>query len=182
MTSPEELAKRVTEMIAKESFRIFRRKKFRELNNFPQIDQTEQDRIFNELVASGLALSILMFETIAQKRIGVIEQYLMHARMETLSCYGNMLRNLGVEEEFAGLWKGLIKMRSDEYRKDLKIYLKHGPKTARKNPWPIIVSIGGFKHVTRGKGKPQDPLYKIFLDWICDVTLRIDKILFNGLK
>ncbi|MEK9155928.1 MAG: hypothetical protein AAB360_01330 [Patescibacteria group bacterium] len=35
--------------------------------------------------------------------------------------------------------------------------------------WPQVVTIGGFDHITRGKGKPENPLFKFFLDWITDI-------------
>lgn len=42
MRNPEEIAKQVTEMIAKESYKFFRDKRFKKMNQFEKIDQAEQ--------------------------------------------------------------------------------------------------------------------------------------------
>lgn len=129
---------------------------------------------------SGLALAILTFEALAglnsEKRKD-LEQFFLNLKVEMTSCYGNWLKELGTEAEFADLWKGLIEMRCDEYHKDNDEYLKD--IKIKANPWQHIVSIGGFRHITRGKGKADDELFKIFIHWINNVSKQITKILLK---
>ena len=180
MENTEIIARKITEMIADESYHLFRDKKFRRLNNFEKIDQVEQDRIFNEIVVSGLALAVLMFEALAElnsENRKDLEQLFLNLKVETTSYYGNWLKEMGTEVEFADLWKGLIEMRCDEYHKDRDEYLKD--IKIKANPWKHIVSIGGFRHITRGKGKAEDELFKIFIHWIDNISKQITKILLK---
>ncbi len=57
-----ESGERIAQMIAQESFNLWERKDFRMYINFDNIDQTEQDRIFNELEVSLLGLYVLHFD------------------------------------------------------------------------------------------------------------------------
>lgn len=173
--SPEWAAEDVTDLIAKASFFLFRDKKFRlSFDNFDQMDQIEQDRIFNEIVVSGLVLAILMYETIGElAQNDEKRNYFVELKTEMESRYGNNLRELGVEEEFAGLWKGLIQMRADVYRKDYKKYKIDIGDRLSVNPWTIVVSIGGTDHVSRGKAKPESELFKIFRGWIFNLSEKI---------
>jgi len=166
MKNPEKLARNITEMVANDSFKFFQTKDFVEMSNLKSFEQTEQDRIFNEIVVSGLALAILMFETLGKiTEDERLKQYYMESKTETESRYGNWLKELGSEPEFADSWKPLIRMRTDQYQKDYKKYKKEFDDRAKKNPWIFIVAIGGYDHITRGKGKPKDPLFLHFLHW-----------------
>lgn len=168
---PDEIAKRLTEKIAGESFKLFREPQFHELVNYEKLQKEEQDRIFNEIVLTGLALAILMF--------GYLEEYTKNERakqfyaelqMEMESYYSNWLKELGTPTEFTELWKKLIKMRTDEYRRDYKEHQKELEKDWKKNPWVFVATIGGYHHIRRGKGKPEDPLFKFFLKWVIKIA------------
>lgn len=181
MQNPEIIARKITEMIVNESFRLFRDKKFRNLCKLETFEQVEQDRIFNEIVVSGLALSILMFESLAELNRGKkqdLEQLYLNLKLEMTSCYGNWLKELGTEQKFVDIWKELIEMRCAEYRKNKEKYLKH--MNIEKNPWQHIVSIGGFDHITRGKGKPEDELFQIFIHWVNKISNQIVKTMLNS--
>jgi len=175
MKDPEQVAKKITENIAAKSFKLFRDKKFRRLNNFENIDQVEQDRIFNEIVLTGLALAILTFENLEKRtrETPMFEQYFRYLQLEMANYYGNWLNELGSKPSDVELWKKLVKMRCDEYKKDEKRFLRK--KNSLKNEWPHITAIGGFRHITRGKGKPEDELFIIFIRWIAGIYENISK-------
>ena len=115
---PEEIAKRITEKIAQSSFSFFKNTRFRDLLDFQNLSQIEQDRIFNELVVTGQSAAILMFETLEQRaKTKTAAQFYRDLQIEIESRYSNWLKELGVEPEHFMLWKKLVKMRTQEYRK-----------------------------------------------------------------
>ena len=176
MKAPEQVAKKITEVIASKSFKLFRDKKFRRLNNFASIDQEEQDRIFNEIVVTGLALAVLTYENLAKRsdnKSPVLEQYFRNLQLEMTNYYGNWLKEIGSKPADAELWKKLVLMRCDEYRKDEKFFFKK--KVEPDNKWPYVTAIGGFRHITRSKGKPEDELYYIFLRLITKIFAEISR-------
>jgi len=169
MNSPEEIANKIVQYFAKDSFRLIREKQFIREFDFEGYDQVEQDRIFNEIVASAIVLSALMFETLAQKITNdESKQFFANLYIETMSEYSNILKNNGVEQHFCQIWKDLLEMRIKEYRKDYKTYRKEFEKDS--NPWSQIVAIGGFQHITRGKGKAGSEAFQIFIRWIANMA------------
>lgn len=172
MKAADTIAKEITNKIAASSFKLFRDRKFRRLAELEKFDQTEQDRIFNEIVISGLALSILFFRTMMEKQK---DNYFYEVETELFSAYGNILKEIGAQKKDADLFKTVIKMRVDEYQKQYIKYKKHLP-SEKAVVWPFVVAIGGYDHITRGKGKPEDPLYMIFFEWIKKMFKMILKI------
>ena len=171
ITDSAEGAKKITELISSASFFLFRDKKFRQLTKFETFDQTEQDRMFNEIVVSGIAMSILMFETVAELTSGDWRQFYYELKTEMESYYGNWLRELGVEEELASLWKSLIQMRVDQYKRDYEENKDQIPGPVASNPWGLVVAIGGSNHIMRGEG--PDEFYKMFLSWMANLSTKI---------
>src|SRR4030065_1543436 len=109
--NPEELAKAITEKIANMSFGLFKNEDFRNMNNFKKIDITEQDRIFNEIIVSGLALAIMMFEAMENKaKSEKIKESYSEIQVELASRYPNWLKELGSKESDVDLWRELTKM------------------------------------------------------------------------
>jgi len=184
--SPEELARILTEKIAKSAFAFFRQNNFREEIKFNQIAQVEQDRIFNELVATGICLAILMFETMSnltqKKKKDYAVEFYQELIIELYSRYGNWLRELGTEEKFASLWKDLIEMRVKEYQKDFREHRKEFPSELKANPWISICSIGCLYHIRRGKPKDKDDLFILILRWVKSVAIEISKQTLSSLS
>lgn len=177
----DQLARKITDLISRDAFKIFRNKKFRHLNNFQNIEQIEQDRIFNELAVTGICLAVLMFETVSEIKKNNQQneeaQFFQLLTSEVKFCYGSILKEIGVEEEFVLDWRKLTELRLDEYRTDYQENKKHfDPKAS--NPWVAICSIGGFQHITRGRGQPNDFLFKIILKWVGHLSMKIIKLAY----
>ena len=181
--NPEEIAKKITEDIASSSFDFFKQSDFRELVNFEKLERTEQDRIFNEIVVTGLSLAILMFESMEKVANNKnLKQFLIEIRVELASYYGNWLKELGTPQEFVDLWKKLIEMRVDEYRKDYQEHQKELEKDWKKNPWVFVTALGGYHHIRRGKVKQEDKLFKMFLKWVIKNANKICKDNIRALR
>lgn len=182
--NPNEIARRMTEKTAELAFKLFRDEEFRQLNNFKEINQVEQDRIFNEIVVSGIVLTILIFENLEDKSQNKKNnQFYSEMQMELESSYGNWLRDLGSQGEHASLFKDLIKMRLKEYERDYKKFqkgvLKH---TNTQFPYLFMVAIGGSTHIARSKKKLIEVILKPFTKWCSLLTDKQLHILHKSMK
>lgn len=182
--NPNELARRMTEKTAELAFKLFRDENFRQLNNFKEINQVEQDRIFNEIVVSGIVLTILIFENLENKSQNKKNnQFYSEMQMELESSYGNWLRDLGSQEEHASLFKDLIKMRLKEYERDYQKFQKEVLKhTNTQFPYLFIVAIGGSTHIARSKKKLIEAILKPFTKWCSLLTDKQLHILHKSMK
>jgi hypothetical protein len=182
--NPNEIARVMTEKIAKHAFDMFKNKDFRQLNNFEKIDQIEQDRIFNEIIVSGVVLAIFIFEKLRDaSQNKKFDQFYSEMQMELESSYGNWLRDLGAQEEHASLFKDLIKMRLKEYQKNYHKFQKEVQKRVdTKFPYLFIVAIGGSTHIARNKNKLVEDNLKPFTKWCTLLTDDMLKILHKIIK
>ena len=177
--NPEQIARAITEKIANYSINLFKNDDFRRMNNFDKIDTIEQDRIFNEILVSGIAITIFIFETLGNRtNNNRVNQFYAEMKIELESSYPNWLRELGSKESDAALWKDLIKMRVDEYENDYQENRKEIQKrTKAAFAYVFVVAIGGGKHIARSKKKIMDNIFKQFLRWNTSLTDEILKIL-----
>lgn len=177
LKEPVWAAEDVTDLVAKASFFLFKDKAFRRsIDGFDAMEQVEQDRIFNEIVVSGLVLAILMYQTFADTAQNEEKKsYFLELATEMESRYGNNLRELKVDEGLAALWKDLIRMRRDEYKKDFSNHKEQFGSFMQINPWPIVVAIGGSDHISRGKAEPEGELFRIFRHWTFNLSEKILK-------
>lgn len=182
--NPEQLARAITEKIANSSFVFFKDENIRSLLNFEKISVTEQDRIFNEILVSGITIAILIFATLENKTKNErIKQFHIEMQIELTSSYPNWLKELGAEQNNADLWKELIKMRVNEYEKDYEENEKEIKKqTDAKLAFVFVVAIGGNKHICRGKKKDMNLTFKPFLRWNVNLANEILKIIETSIR
>lgn len=175
MKNPEMIARKITEQVAESAFGLFKNKKFRNLLDFDSLSQVEQDRIFNEIVLTGLSLAVLMFRSLGEIAQNNAKDFFNELQMETTSYYRSWLKKLGVAEKDARIWKELIGMRCEEYQKDFDQNRADLPDPKKSNPWIAVLAIGGYHHIRRGKVSPDDPLYSMFLNWVKQQAIMISK-------
>ena len=159
------------------AFHLFSDKEFRRLARFDQLSQTEQDRIFNELVLASLVLIMLVFEAPDLRVEGEFRDYLTDLSKKISKAYVDYLRATGVADENLRIWEKLIDMRYREYARD-----RHGVRAAAMQiessdkdlDWDDLskiqllvpvqaVAIGSHHHICRGKTKSRDDLFKLTL-------------------
>ena len=139
-----------------------------------KLGQEEQDRIFNELVISGLVLALLFYDTVLENPNSNIE-FFSELKIEMFSAYSSILVELGAKKDDADLFKKVILMRLKECQKDYEENKAELP-SKKTLAWPLIVAIGCYDHVTRGEGHPADHAFKITAKWLSDLFLIILKI------
>ncbi len=82
------------QIIAEASFSFWNTKSFRALVNFEKIDQTEQDRIFNELEVTGLGLAALY--SVQLKSLAI--------QNEVVNSFMDIMHGLPIEKKFIKIY------------------------------------------------------------------------------
>jgi hypothetical protein len=174
----EETAGALVRAASGDAFKLFRDKQFRQLAGFDQKSQTEQDRIFNELVVASVVLIMLILEAPDLRVAGEFKGYLSDLIKKIPKAHVDYLKESGVKsKKHLKEWKKLIDMRYKEYARD-----KHDVRAAAMQIEssekgldlddlskiqmlvPVqAVAIGCHHHICRGDPDGQDELFKVTL-------------------
>ncbi len=189
---PQDVAAALVEAAAHRAFELFRNQAFRAEAALDALDQVEQDRIFNELVAACLVLIMLVLEAPDLRVPAGFRDRLTRLRELVPTAYADSLKALGVEDEHLKVWDKLIAMRYEEYARD-----RHDVRSAamhlgsREKPLDLddlsrirllvpvqAVAIGCHHHICRGDPDGRDELFKLTLKALAgfyvDVRLRLE--------
>lgn len=188
-------AENLVKWAQQEAYKIFLNRKFRQILEFEKLPQTEQDRIFNELVVSSLLIMMLTLEAPDINAPEAIKDFLLEIKDEIPKKHLQSLKDLGIENNYRQDWEKLIQMRYREYQEDrlgmreaaMELTSKESPLTTEKLrdiglllP-PQVVGMGTLSHIRRGKIEENDPLNKIILRWIGDLFLPV-RLMTEGRK
>lgn len=165
---------------AKKSFNMFKDSKFRELAHFSDIDQVEQDRIFNELVVTNLIMAVLLLEqSIRETNNPDKKEYFRALKDSLLKYFIKYLTRLGIADEFTEIWGKLIELRYDEYIQEINKFRKEFLNSndekisalALEKSVLIFQSLafGLYRHIVRGKIIKDDPLYKYIQLYLMEI-------------
>ena len=159
------------------AFQLFSDAQFRRLAGFEQLSQTEQDRIFNELVLAYLVLMMLVLEAPDLRVPEEGRGYLRELNKRIPGAYVDYLRASGIENEHLRDWDRLIAMRYEEYARDrhsvraAAMQIESAEKDLDLNDLSNIqlvlpvqaVAIGCHAHICRGRTDGRDELFKATL-------------------
>lgn len=167
----------LTQAAANSAFRLFRDRQFRRAARFERLGQTEQDRIFNELVVSFIALLLLILEAPDLRIEPDLRDYLKIVHKAIPSMYLTHLKSIGVQTQHLRDWETLLSMRHEEYARD-----RHEVRAAAMQMGsngknldldelskiqillPVqTVAIGCHHHLCRGETAGLDDLFKLIL-------------------
>ncbi len=174
------------------AFHLFRDEQFRRLAGFEQLSQTEQDRIFNEMVVAHVVLIMLALEAPDLRIASEFHDYLAGLNKRIPKAYVDHLRNLGVETRHLRDWEKLIAMRHEEYSRDrhdvraAAMQVESSGKNLDLDSLSKIqmlvpvqaVAIGCHHHVCRGDTKGHDEVFKLTLKslskFYVDIRVRLE--------
>jgi hypothetical protein len=159
------------------AFQLFQDMQFRQLAGFEQLSQTEQDRIFNELVVASIVLIMLVLEAPDLRVATEFHDYLSDLNQKIPKAHLDYLRTSGVETEHLRDWEKLIAMRYEEYARDrhdvraAAMQIESSEKGLDLDDLSKIqmlvpvqaVAIGCHHHICRGDTEGQDDLFKLTL-------------------
>jgi len=179
---------------AQKAFEFFSDKKFRNFLGWENLSQLERDRIFNELVVSGLVMLMLLCESPDLRMEEGIKDYLRSVKDKIGREYVEILKENGVERKYLNDWEKLVQMRYNEYAKD-----KHEVRSAAMEVeaaedgldlkklegiqmlLPVhTVAIGCHHHICRGKTEGKDELFKLILKWLGNFYVEIRVTMEGG--
>jgi hypothetical protein len=178
---------------ASSAFQIFRDQDFWRLARLEQLSQTEQDRIFNELVVASLVLIMLVLEAPDLRVAGDFRNYLADLNKRIPKAHVDHLRTLGVEAKHLRDWEKLITMRYEEYARDrhdvraAAMQIESSEKGLDLDDLSKIqmlvpvqaVAIGCHHHICRGDTKGRDELFKLMLQSLSRFYAEV-KVRFEG--
>jgi hypothetical protein len=170
-------ASALAQAAAGSAFHLFRDKLFRQSAGFDQLSQTEQDRIFNELVVAGLVLIMLVIEAPDLRVTEEFRDYLNELSKKIPKAHIDRLQSLGVEKRHLRDWEKLINLRYEEYARDrhevraAAMQIESSEKALDLDDLSKIqmlvpvqtVAIGCHHHICRGKTEGRDELFKLTL-------------------
>ena len=195
--SLDEMADITTSALAKaaasSAFHLFKDRQFRRLADLEQLSQTEQDRIFNELMVAFLVLIMLALEAPDLRIPGEFRDYYAALNKKIPKAHIDELRHLGVERKHLKTWKKLINMRYEGYARD-----RHDVRAAAMEIEssdkgldidglskiqmlvPVqAVAIGCHHHICRGRTEGRDELFKLTLKSLSKFYVEI-RVRFEG--
>lgn len=182
-----EIAEKLVGLTSQSSFNFWQQKDFRGLVNFDSISQTEQDRIFNELVVTGIVFLMFILDSFVEN-IDVTEKKIVMSKVRDKipDGYLKTLADIGIDRKFRRIWKKLIDMRLREYldnrryaKEEVMFAEKFKGKEELKDSWARIetLAIGCLFHIRRGKGKTEDHLWKMLRFWLISLEGVLQKYL-----
>lgn len=163
-------------------------KDFQKILKYSKIDQTEQDRCFNELVVTAIGYTYYRLDDeLLPREMWDFAEMIKSAFPAT---YKQQLMGMGLAEEFTKQWLELMDMRLKEYGKDLE---EMGPQlrldmanddddtsSPEVKQLTIRVSLlgtAGLQHLRRGKLDEKDPLRKYLRAWLIDFEKEIGPLM-----
>jgi hypothetical protein len=174
----DETAAAFVQAAGSSAFQLFNDKQFRRLARFERLSQTEQDRIFNELVVGSVVLIMLVLEAPDLRISGEFRDYLSDLNKKIPKAHIDYLRSLGVEAKNLRDWEKLIALRYEEYSKDrhdvraAAMEIESSEKRLDLDDLSKIqmlvpvqaVAIGCHHHICRGHTDGRDELFKLTLN------------------
>ena len=175
------------------AFALFQDRRFRRLADLDRLSQTEQDRIFNELMVSFIVLIMLTLEAPDLRIPGEFRDYCALLNKKIPKAHVDQLRDLGVETEHLQTWEKLIDLRYEEYARDrhdvraAAMQIESSEKRLDMDGLSKIqilvpvqaVAIGCHHHICRGHTENRDELFKATLNALFKFYVEI-RVRFEG--
>ncbi len=163
---------------------VFNEPQFQELSKEKELDQEEQNRIFNEVQVTGLVYSMLFIEQRRQfldENRAILWREVINKIPDTFCAW---LVEIGIEQQYIDVWRKLIDLRLREYKEarfgvrdilEEELRDEEGSDNIKDVYYCLEgVAIGSTLHIMRGKMKRDDFLRRHMKTWL--VVLQQDLI------
>lgn len=164
------IAAQLVDKASRTGFRMFRDARFRECIAFDTLEPMEQDRMFNELIASNLVLLMLMLDTFVNVSGNEHREYIRVLNSQIPESFTQLLGDMGIAREHIQTWLQLLNLRRDEYEQTRIDYRDKFPELGEGNPWIQVVAIGCLSHIRRGEAIKEDPLMELLLEQAINIS------------
>ena len=186
-------ASKLAKAAAGSAYHLFQDRQFRRLADLERLSQTEQDRIFNELIVMFIVMIMLALEAPDLRIPGDFRDCCATLNKNIPKAHMDQLRSLGVETEHLQNWEKLIDMRYEEYARDrhdvraAAMQIESSEKGLDMDGLSKIqmlvpvqaVAIGCHHHICRGQTEGRDDLFKLTLRSLSKFYVEI-RVRFEG--
>lgn len=184
---PEEEADFLVRRAASSGYNIFINPDFRKLINFAEQSEEEQNRIFNELVVTGICLLDLIIATKLTDIKPERQHFWLDVRKKIPDTFCGWLSVLGLAGEFTNIWKKLIALRVKEYLDGQKEIKEAWANKFKNHPdYEVLtesaarienITVGCMLHITRGNANKaaDDPLRRHLRAWLLQLNNQLYK-------
>jgi len=186
-------ASKLAKAAADSAYHLFQDRQFRRLADLERLSQTEQDRIFNELIVMFIVMIMLALEAPDLRIPGDFRDYCATLNKNIPQAHVDQWRRLGVETEHLQTWEKLIDMRYEEYARDrhevraAAMQIESSEKGLDMDGLSKIqmllpvqaVAIGCHHHICRGHTEGRDDLFKLTLRSLSKFYVEI-RVRFEG--
>jgi hypothetical protein len=170
----------LTELVLPSTFDLFHDEKFRTLASFSKLPRAEHDRIFNELVVSGIAALTICLDAAPSFVRPEDFHFWKKVQEHTPKQFQRELMKFGVASSNAKLMRELIAMRYEEYQglmrhtreiNELENESFRGVSEVMQHVAVGLqsIGIGTADHIKRGKLAPGDPLIRFLTGWLFEL-------------
>lgn len=182
---PEDEAEHLIKVVCGSAYGLFLDQHFREMVNFEKQNQTERDRMFNELVVTALLLLL----SAVKDRIYSIElgrqEFWRRVHEIAPDYFFSWLGKIGVAKQYLDIWKKLLDLRLNEYQERQsqtrqvwadEIYKR--PEEEQLSDAMVRVetlTVSSMLHISRGQAERDDPLRRRLRTWLSVLNNKSEK-------
>jgi len=180
---PFQEASMLVRLVADSGYKIFTDEQFRESINFEKEKQEEQDRIWNEIAATGLIFLLSFLDDYLKADDSDRRPFWVEVRNEIVPEFIKWLEELKIPDEFVKIWKKLIDLRMEEFKDKrqiafdvLKKEFSDGDTPEFRNTFIRLQTlvISGSMHITRGDNQKVILLKKYLNAWLGVLNLKLE--------
>lgn len=166
--------------------RAYNDRAFQRLIRFSDCDETEQGRLFNELLVTAIGGLVLSFDD--ELFPGDVAPLLGKLRAAVRPRFKLVLEGMGIAPPLVKTWLKLYDLRIKEYREELEEF---GPHVKRQlaeiavdeplRPKQVVtrmmvLATAALFHLRRQKPLPDDPLHGYLKRWLVPYLAQLSKL------
>lgn len=183
---PEDEATHLIDLVNSSAYQVFLDKRFRELVKFDEQAEEEQNRIFNELVVTGLVFSLFFIEDRESFAKAGRKEFWKNVSEKIPVSMADGLAKMDIPKGYVSIWKKLLKKRTKEYLEKRKITESvwreefSKIKKSEKNKGDILrietVAIGSLMHIARNEERENEKFLRNHLKaWLYGLGQNLEK-------
>lgn len=170
--TPETQARELILFASGRGYKLMHDPEFRRLMQLDSVDQFEDGRIFNELVAAMLTLLYVYLREQIPNVLGERRLFWRSVQGKIIPTYKVWLSEIGIQKDLVDTWEKLLEKRFreyDDYRREALVYLSQHPlevgAPAQREAYLPIMTISAYvmTYLRRGKHYDADKQIQLLL-------------------
>ncbi len=183
---PEDEATHLIDLVNSSAYQVFTDKRFRELVKFDEQIEEDQDRMFNELVVTGLVFLLFFIKDRVSFVKASRKEFWKNAAEKIPVSMADGLAKMDIPKKYISIWKNLLKKRTKEYLEKRKITESvwreefNKIEKSEKNKGDILrietMAIGSLIHITKSEEQENEKFLRNHLKaWLYGLNQNLEK-------